>query len=103
METNTLTPAERLTIYEKMLPYFKGEERLASWIRNTMVTGFCHCIDIVSGVPIEEFPELIKHKPHGYSLYWFPRIESCPDHTRTAILHQAINEVKQLINEPAIL
>lgn len=100
---NIPTPAERLEIYEKMLPYFEGEKRL---IDNVIIHGLCDAIEVITksdDITIRDFPELSKHKPVAANLYWFLSIDKGPDHTRTAILHQAISEVKKLINEPSIL
>lgn len=104
METTTLTPAERLAIYEKMLPYFEGEERLVDEL-GTIDFCFCYAIESITHftVGIEELPELMRLRPHNYTAIWFPHVKKGPDTTRTAALHEAISEVKQLINDPAIL
>lgn len=94
------TPQQRLEIYEKILPYFNGEERLKDrWLGVEDITCMCFAIqEITQSFPykLTGFPELSNPEIDPCKTY-FPEVEKGIDKKRTAYIKKAIRTVKKLI------
>lgn len=101
----TYTPQQRLDLYEKILPYFNGENRFIrkGYSRESRhyVMYICVAIDDVcnENTYISDFPEILTQKPQGKSIFcsWYTINHFGVDHNRVATITNAITTVKKLI------
>jgi hypothetical protein len=87
-----LKKQERLSIYKKMLEYYK-KETLDTYM------GFCYTVDCVTRprlYDINMFPELMKYKPKTpYGAYWWSIMKKQGLTKRIAILEEIIKEMSK--------